>query len=175
MNMMGKILIVNNRKADRGSHGFTLIELMIVMAIMGILSTIAIPSYQDRVIRAQLEEAFNVAEFAKKGVEDYYKNTRQLPDDNAAAGLPQAEKIVGNYVTGLTVAQGGVINISLGNRANKNILDKTVSLRPAIVGDAPAVPIAWVAGNASVPNGMTVQGENKTNVLLRHLPMNCRY
>ncbi len=172
---MSKMLIVKNRKMGRSRQGFTLIELMIVIAIMGILSTIAIPSYQDRVIRAQLEEAFNMAEFAQKGVEDHYKETQKLPSDNAAAGLPPAEKIVGNYVTGLTIGQGGVINISLGNRANKNIVGKTVSLRPAVVEDAPTVPIAWVVGQASVPKGMTVLGENKTDVLLRHLPMNGRY
>lgn len=158
-----------------GNQGFTLIELMIVIAIMGVLSTIAIPSYQDRVIRAQMEEAFNVAEFAKKGVEEYYKSTHKLPASNTEAGLPPKEKIVGNYVAGLEIAQGGVINIRLGNRGNKNINGKTVSLRPAVVADAPAVPVAWVAGYASVPNGMTVQGENKTDVMLRHLPMSCRY
>ncbi len=162
-----------NRK--RGDQGFTLIELMIVIAIMGVLSTIAVPSYQDRVIRAQMEEAFNMAEFATKGVEEYYKATQKLPSDNAEAGLPPKEKILGNYVAGLEIAQGGVINISLGNRGNKNINGKTVSLRPAVVADAPAVPIAWVSGYASVPKGMTVQGENKTDVMLRHLPMNCRY
>ncbi|MCI5140181.1 MAG: pilin [Candidatus Electrothrix sp. ATG1] len=164
-----------SEKMKKNSQGFTLIELMIVITIMGILSTIALPSYQDRVIRAQIQEGFNLAEFAQKGVEEYYEKTQKLPADNMAVGLPAAEKIVGNYVTGLAITQGGVINISFGNRGNKNIDGKTVSLRPAIVEDTPMVPIAWVIGLASVPKGMVVQGENKTDVLLRHLPMNCRY
>jgi len=156
------------------NHGFTLIELMIVIAIIGILSTIALPSYQDRVIRSQVKEAFYLSEFAKKDVEDYYQAKRKLPANNAAAGLPAPEKIIGNYVISLKIAEGGAINISLGNRVNKNIDGKMITIRPAIVEGAPKVPIAWVPGNASVPKGMTVKGKNNTTVLVRHLPMNCR-
>jgi type IV pilus assembly protein PilA len=154
--------------------GFTLIELMIVISIIGILSTMALPSYQDRVIRKQMEEAFNLAEMAMDGVSDYYKNKGKMPKDNAEAGLPAAGKIIGNYVTGVSV-KNGAVQISLGNRVNRNVKDRNVTIRPAIVKDEPRVPIAWVYAYASVPKGMTVIGENATTVPPRQLPVNCRY
>jgi type IV pilus assembly protein PilA len=155
-------------------HGFTLIELMIVISILGILATMAIPSFQDRIIRTQMKEAFNLGEIAKKGVEDYYKAKGTLPTDNAAAGLPQSGKIIGNYVTDVRVIDGA-IDITLGNRINKNVAGQIVTFRPAIVENTPLVPIAWVHGYASVPKGMTAIGANNTSVLPRHLPVFCRY
>jgi type IV pilus assembly protein PilA len=154
--------------------GFTLIELMIVISIIGILATMALPSFQDRIIRTQMKEAFNLGEIAKKGVEDYYEAKARLPENNTVAGLPQPEKIVGNYVSNVRVINGA-IDITLGNRINKNVYGKIVTFRPAIVEDAAVVPIAWVHGYASVPQGMTAMGANNTNVLPRHLPVYCRY
>jgi type IV pilus assembly protein PilA len=154
--------------------GFTLIELMIVIAILSILATMAIPSFQDRIIRSQVQEALNLSEIAKKSIEDYYAAKKNFPSDNLEAGLPVADKIIGNYVTGVSIRKG-VIDVHLGNKINKHAEKKIVSIRPAIVEDAPMVPIAWIPGYATVPAGMTIVGENRSDILPRLLPMSCRY
>ena len=157
----------------RRSGGFTLIELMIVVAIIAILSSMALPSYQDRVIRAQVGEGIQMAEFARQSIAAYYARTRRMPADNAAAGLPDARLIVGNYVDEVSV-RDGVLTITYGNRSNRNLAGKKLSLRPAIVEAAPAVPIAWVCGAASVPERMKAQGANATSLPPTHLPVDCR-
>lgn len=154
--------------------GFTLIELMIVIAIVGILATIALPSYQERIIRSQVQEALSLSSMAEEEIQSYYKIRGRLPVDNAAVGLPAPEVIVGNYVQALEI-QNGAIHVKLGNRVNKHILEKTISVRPAIVSQSSKVPIAWVRGLASVPSGMQVKGENRTDLLPRFLPIHCRY
>jgi type IV pilus assembly protein PilA len=154
--------------------GFTLIEMMIVIAMISILATMALPSYQDRIIRTQIEEALQLSGMAEEEISVYYQFHQTLPADNAVLGLPEPEVIVGNYVTALKITDG-VIHITLGNRANNNIRGKVISVRPAIVPSSSKIPIAWVRGLASVPNGMTVLGENQTDLLPRHLPMAYRY
>ncbi len=154
--------------------GYTLVELLIVLTIAGMMTTMALPSFQDHVIRTQVTEALNLAQMAMKGVEQHYHLKAGFPLDNASAGLPKAEKIIGNFVTSVNIRDGG-IDVTLGNRINKHAENKIISIRPAIVKDEPAVPIAWVCGYASVPNGMTAIGANNTSILKRHLPMNCTY
>ena len=95
------------------NNGFTLIELMIVIAMMSILATMALPSFQDRIIRTQVKEAFNLAEVAQDNIADYYKSRKKFPKNNAAAGLPVPEKMIGNYVEGVKVTNG-VIEVKLG-------------------------------------------------------------
>jgi len=158
----------NNQK------GFTLIELLIVVAIIAILSTMALPSYQDRTIRSQVALAITMAEPAKREIEDYYRAKGSLPQNNAQAGLPKPDKFVGNYVSSLTV-NNGVIEITLGNRINRNVAGKMLVIRPAVVADATKVPISWVCGAATVPQGMTVGSKNSGTLLARHMPVECRY
>lgn len=154
--------------------GFTLIELMIVIAIIGVLSTMAIPSYQDRVIRTQVEEGFELARFVQEGVEAFYKHHGRMPKNNREAGLPAAEKIIGNYVSEIKVSSG-IVNIKLGNRINQNADSKIISIRPAIVQGEKKVPVTWIYGYASIPDGMTAIGDNQSTILARHLPVRCRY
>jgi type IV pilus assembly protein PilA len=153
--------------------GFTLMEMLAVLAIMAILAMLAVPSYMDRIVRRQIEAALPLAEIAKKPVADAWAQLRMLPADNAAAGLPAAEKIVSNHVSSLSI-QDAAITITFGNRVNKAILGKVLTLRPAVVEDAPIVPVAWVCGNANVPDKMTVKGVNETNVPNAFLPLACR-
>ncbi|NNK01939.1 MAG: pilin [Desulfatitalea sp.] len=158
----------------RNESGFTLIELMIVIAIISVLATMAVPSFQDRVIRAQVQEALTLSRMAEEEIENFYKAHGRLPADNAAIGLPVPEIIVGNYVTAVTIREGA-IHITLGNRVNRHVAGKILSIRSAVVARSAKVPIAWVRGKASVPNGMVVKGENRTNLFLRHLPFSYRY
>jgi type IV pilus assembly protein PilA len=154
-------------------RGFTLIEVMIVVAVLGILSMMAIPSYQDRVIRTQVGEGLNLAEFVRQSVQDYYKKNHRLPADNAAIGLPDSKLIIGNYVSDVAV-RDGVVVITYGNRVNRFIAGKKLTLRPAVVEGHPVVPIAWICGNASVPQKMQVRGKNDTDIPGPHLPIDCR-
>ncbi|MEO7741654.1 MAG: pilin [Usitatibacter sp.] len=162
-----------NANGKRTSAGFTLIELMIVIAIIGILATMAMPTFQDRVIRAQVTEALNLADFAKQGVASFHGKARRMPKDNAEAGLPPGDKIIGNYVTDVSVKEGAIV-VTLGNRSNAHVEGKKLALRPAIVEGHPSVPLAWVCGNASAPGKMKVLGANDTTLPGPHLPIDCR-
>jgi len=153
--------------------GFTLLELMAVLGIIAILLLMAIPSYQSKIVREQLLEALPLADIAKGPIAASWALTHAFPADNAAAGLPPEDKIVSNLVSGLAV-QDGAIHLSFGNRANGQLKGKVLSLRPAVVSDAPIVPVAWVCGNAPVPAQMTAKGENRTSVAAEYLPYQCR-
>jgi type IV pilus assembly protein PilA len=107
-------------------QGFTLIELMIVVAIIGILAAIAIPAYQDYTIRAQVSEGLSLADGAKTAVAEFYTNRGEFPDNNESAGLAAKTDIKGNYVdsvgTGATDGSAdGVIEVTFGNKANTAI------------------------------------------------------
>ncbi|HNJ84528.1 MAG TPA: pilin [Piscinibacter sp.] len=154
-------------------RGFTLIEVLMVLAVIAILATLAMPSLQDRIVRDQIVEAMKLADVAKPNVAAIWKLTHALPADNAAAGLPAADRIVGNLVSAVTVEQGAV-HVTFGNQANGAIKGKTLTLRPAVVEDAPVVPVAWVCAGASAPAPMTVHGTDRSSVAARFLPLNCR-
>ncbi len=155
------------------TRGFTLVEMMVVVGIVAILALMAIPTYQDKFVRDQVAEALPLADLAKPPVALSWAVLQTFPADNAAAGLPVAEKIVNNFI-GSVAIQGGAINITFGNKANRAILGKVLSLRPAVVEDAPIVPVTWVCGYATAPEKMTVKGENKTNIPPGYLPIRCR-
>lgn len=154
-------------------NGFTLIELMIVVAIIGILGSMALPTYQSRIIRAQISEGVAITDHVKKGITEYYLKSHTFPADNAQAGLPKSTYLIGNYITEIEVAQGA-IHVHLGNRINAHVKGKILTFRPAVVENSPTSPIAWVCGEAQAVPGMKAVGDNKTNVPPLFLEMDCR-
>jgi type IV pilus assembly protein PilA len=154
-------------------RGFTMIEMMMVLGVIAILALMAAPSYMEKIIRDQIIEALPLADIAKAPIAFAWAAGVPLPDDNNAAGLPAADKIVSNLVSAVQIDKGA-INMTFGNRANSSIKGKILSLRPAVVADAPIVPVAWVCGNAPPPDKMTVKGQNKTDVPALYLPFKCR-
>ena len=154
-------------------RGFTMIEIMAMLAVVAILAVMAIPSLQEKIVRDQIIEALPLADVAKTPIGVAWALTQTMPDSNDAVGLPAADKVVGNYVSA-TAVQGGAIHLTLGNRVNSSLKGKVLSLRPAVMADAPIVPIAWVCGNATVPDKMTVKGQNRTDVPNNLLPLKCR-
>lgn len=159
--------------AARRAPGFTLLEMAVVLGIIAILALMAAPSYLEKIIREQIVEALPLADIAKTPVAAAWAAGVPLPDDNKAAGLPAADKIVGNLVRSVQVDKGA-IHVTFGNRANSALRGKTLTLRPAVVADAPIVPVAWVCGNAPPPDKMTVKGMNRTDVPPLYLPFKCR-
>ncbi|EPI6991582.1 pilin, partial [Neisseria gonorrhoeae] len=108
--------------------GFTLIELMIVIAIVGILAAVALPAYQDYTARAQVSEAILLAEGQKSAVTEYYLNHGIWPENNTSAGVASSDKIKGKYVQKVEVAKGVVTAQMASTGVNKEIKDKKLSL-----------------------------------------------
>jgi type IV pilus assembly protein PilA len=153
--------------------GFTLIELMVAVAVLAILASLALPSVQGPFVRQQIVDSSTLINVAKTAVSGKWAASQKLPVDNAEAGLPDADKLVGNYVSAVTI-EGGAVQVLFGNQANGAIKGKTLSFRPAVVDGAPMVPIAWVCGPAATPDKMSAKGVDRTDVPAKFLPMNCR-
>ena len=154
--------------------GFTLIELMIVVAIIGILAAIAIPAYQDYTIRAQVTEGLNLASAVKTGVAETFANTGVWPADNTAAGGDNATLPSGKYVVSETV-KAGTIQIVYGLQANTNIATlNRLDLRPTVSTNNDVI---WTCGKHAVLGADPASGAataDGTTVVPKYLPQNCR-
>ena len=154
----------------RMQEGFTLIELMIVVAIIGILAAIAIPAYQNYTIRSQVTEGLNLASAVETGVAEYYANTGSWPANMTTAGGDAVNAPSGKYVTGVTVTTGGVITATYGNQANSAILNGTLILTPGANANG---DVTWICGDHTAPTGISVTG-TKGTVAQKYLPQVCR-
>jgi len=140
---------------ERRQSGFTLIELMIVVAIIGILAAIAIPAYQDYTIRAQISEGLNMAGAAKTSIVDTFLQRGSAPANRAVAGMtPNATDTNGKYVQSVNVVNGTVV-VTYGIEANLQIANLTATLTPYETNDRTVV---WRCSNALAPPGLQTMG-----------------
>ena len=153
-------------------RGFTLIELMVTVAVIAILATIAIPSNLIHRQRSEVTEALAMATSIRKNITVYYINYHSFPADNSAAGLPEPQFLIGNRVKRIEI-EDGAIHITLGNKVSKPLQDKILSMRPAIVTGSPMSPISWLCGSDTPVTGMQAVGINKTDIDNAVVPASC--
>ena len=159
--------------------GFTLIELMIVVAIIGILAAIAIPAYQDYTVRSQVTEGLSLADAVKTGVAESLANTGNWPVALANAGITNPP--AGKYVANLAVSTGTIV-ITYGGQANSNLTaaaTNQLSLRPGLSANNDVI---WICGTAAAPATIatyndgsgTASGAGTNTVLTKYVPKSCR-
>ena len=176
---MGSVIQNQNSAARRiatsysRSFGFSLIEILVVLAIVAILALMALPSGEGKINQVRLKESLKLLDNYKVQIENYYRISGEFPRENADAGLPEPEQIIGNYLQA-TYLTDGALHAQLGNKIHKQLKGYIVSLRPVFVPGISNAPISWICGYDSVPDGMLVAGENRTDVDAIHLPLSCR-
>jgi type IV pilus assembly protein PilA len=160
------------------SRGFTLIELMIVVAIIGILASLAVSAYQTYTVRAQVAEGLTFASGAKVPIVEAFNNNGVPPADLDAAGMPPVATVIsGSYVSSLNVSNGR-IDITFGNNVHQDAFGDTLSITPYATASGGFV---WRCGYSAAPagtttmsgGGVTASHQNPT-LDQRYLPSTCR-
>nr|WP_101127788.1 pilin [Neisseria meningitidis] len=155
--------------------GFTLIELMIVIAIVGILAAVALPAYQDYTARAQVSEAILLAEGQKSAVTEYYLNHGEWPGNNSDAGVASASDIKGKYVQSVEVKNGVITAQMASSNVNNEIKGRKLSLWAKRQDGS----VKWFCGqpvtrNDTATNDAAANGKTADNINTKHLPSTCR-
>jgi type IV pilus assembly protein PilA len=159
--------------------GFTLIELMIVVAIIGILAAIAIPAYQDYTIRSQVTEGLTLASDIKAGIAEYLAQTGSWPSNLTDVGLGSAATAKqSRYVAQIDVVTG-TIQVTYGRDSNAKINGMRLDLQPYVNQNG---DVTWLCGNANPPAAPatddpgdgTASTAVATTVLDKYMPASCR-
>lgn len=157
--------------------GFTLIELMIVVAIIGILAAIAIPAYQDYTIRSQVSEGLSLAGGVETSMAEYFANHGSWPTNllggSAAGDLGFASAPSGKYVSSVVLdTTGGGILITFGNQINSTVSGSTLGINAALSANNDVI---WVCGLATQPGtGGSTVGQASTTLPSKYLPSACK-